>query len=85
MAGNQKREFWAVFVAALIVWRRPDSDEAQLLALVLILGNLGTAIAPLVNDWVTPWPALVNDSPPPSCSSSSLERRSHLPKRHVRT
>ena len=51
-------EFWAVFVAALIVWRRPDSYEAQLLALVLILSNLGTAIAPQLNDWVTPWPVL---------------------------
>ena len=51
-------ELWAVFVAALIVWRRPDSYEAQLLALVLVLGNLGTAIGAQLNDWVSPWPGL---------------------------
>jgi len=51
-------EFWWVFVAALIAWRRPDSDEAQLLALLLILSMLGTAIAPQLNSWVSPWPAL---------------------------
>ncbi len=51
-------EFWWVFVAALIVWRRPDSNEAQLLALLLVLSMLGTAIAPQLNSWVSPWPAL---------------------------
>ena len=50
-------EFLAVFVAALIVWRRPDSAEALLLALVLILTNLATAIS-TANFWVTPWPAV---------------------------
>ncbi len=51
-------EFWWVFVAALIVWRRPDSNEAQLLALLLLLSMIGTAIAPQLNSWVSPWPAL---------------------------
>jgi hypothetical protein len=51
-------EFWWVFVAALIAWRRPDNNEAQLLALLLVLSMLGTAIAPQLNSWVSPWPAL---------------------------
>ena len=50
-------EFWSVFVAALIVWRRRESLEAALLALCLILENLGTALSPS-NFWITPWPAL---------------------------
>jgi len=50
-------EFWDVFVAALIVWRRRESAEAALLALCLILLNLGTALSP-ANFWVTPWPEL---------------------------
>ncbi len=50
-------EFWSVFVAALIVWRRRESLEAALLALCLILENLGTAISPS-NFWITPWPPI---------------------------
>ncbi len=50
-------EFWSVFVAALIVWRRRESIEAALLALCLILDNLSTAISP-ANFWITPWPTI---------------------------
>jgi len=49
-------ELWSVFVAALILWRRRDSTEAQILALVLILANLGVAITP-ENFWMTSSPA----------------------------
>ena len=50
-------EFWSVFVAALIAWRRRESLEAALLALCLIMQNFGTALSPS-NFWVTPWPAI---------------------------
>jgi hypothetical protein len=50
-------EFWGVLVATILVWRRPESIEAQLLAIVLILNNLAVAISP-GNFWMTPWPAL---------------------------
>ncbi len=49
-------ELWGVIVAALILWRRRESNEAQLLASVLILENFGVAITP-ANFWMTPWPA----------------------------
>jgi hypothetical protein len=49
-------EFWGVLVAAVLVWRRPESIEAQLLAIVLILNNLAVAISG-GNFWMTPWPA----------------------------
>ena len=50
-------EFWGVLVATVLVWRRPESIEAQLLAIVLILNNLAVAIS-AGNFWMTPWPAL---------------------------
>jgi hypothetical protein len=50
-------EFWGVLVATILVWRRPESIEAQLLAIVLILNNLAVAISG-GNFWTTPWPAL---------------------------
>lgn len=49
-------EWWSLFVAALILWRRRDSPEAQILAFLLILQNFGVAITP-ANFWMTPWPA----------------------------
>jgi hypothetical protein len=48
--------FWLIFVATVLVWRRPESIEARLLALVIILNNLGGAA--YNSPWVTPWPAL---------------------------
>jgi hypothetical protein len=50
-------EFWGVLVATVLVWRRPESIEAQLLAIVLILNSLAVAIS-AGNFWMTPWPAL---------------------------
>jgi hypothetical protein len=50
-------EFWGILVAAVLVWRRPESIEAQLLAIVLIFNNLAVAISG-GNFWMTPWPAL---------------------------
>ena len=50
-------EFWSVLIAALIVWRRRENSEAALLALCLILENLGVAISPS-NFWITPWPTI---------------------------
>jgi hypothetical protein len=47
---------WLVSVATVLVWRRPESIEARLLALVIILNNLGGAA--YNSPWVTPWPAL---------------------------
>ncbi|MGA3036359.1 MAG: hypothetical protein ABSE64_02645 [Vulcanimicrobiaceae bacterium] len=51
-------EFWCLFVAALIIWRRPESMEALILASLLILENGSVAIAAGLNFWVSPWPEL---------------------------
>jgi len=51
-------ELWQVCVAGLLLWRRPKSVEVQLLAAILFLPQLGVAIAPGVNNWITPWAGL---------------------------
>lgn len=47
---------WLILFAALIAWRRPDSAEARVLALLLIGYNIGLTFQS--QNWVTPWPAL---------------------------
>ena len=54
--------FWlgsalSVCIAAFLMWRRPESTEVRLLALTLLLINLGENLFP-INGWVTPWPNL---------------------------
>ncbi len=54
--------FWlgsalSLCIAALLVWRRPESVEVRTLALTLALINLGENFFP-VNGWLTPWPWL---------------------------
>lgn len=54
--------FWlgsalSISIAALLIWRRPDSTEVRLLALTLVLINLGENLFP-INGWLTPWPKL---------------------------
>jgi hypothetical protein len=54
--------FWlgsalSICVAALLIWRRPDSTEVRLLALTLVFINLGENLFP-INGWLTPWPDL---------------------------
>ncbi|HLJ84782.1 MAG TPA: hypothetical protein VKT51_11460 [Candidatus Eremiobacteraceae bacterium] len=54
--------FWigsafSLFIAALLVWRRPESLEVRLLALTLILIQLGENLFP-INGFLTPWIAL---------------------------
>ena len=54
--------FWlgsalSLSIAALLMWRRPDSTEVRLLALTLVFINLGENLFP-INGWLTPWPAL---------------------------
>ena len=39
------------------MWRRPDSAEVRLLALTLVLINLGENVFP-INGWLTPWAGL---------------------------
>lgn len=51
--------FWigsafSLCIAALLVWRRPDSGEVRLLALTLILIQLGENLFP-INGFITPW------------------------------
>jgi len=53
--------FWlgsalSLSIAALLMWRRPDSAEVRMLSLTLILINLGENLFP-INGWLTPWPA----------------------------
>lgn len=54
--------FWlgsalSLFIAALLMWRRPDSVEVRLLALTLALINVGENFFP-INGWLTPWASL---------------------------
>ncbi len=54
--------FWlgsalSISIAALLMWRRPDSTEVRLLALTLVFINLGENLFP-INGWLTPWPKL---------------------------
>ncbi|MBV9646694.1 MAG: hypothetical protein JO043_04445 [Candidatus Eremiobacteraeota bacterium] len=51
--------FWtgsafSLFVAALLMWRRPENTEVRLLSLTLILIVLGENLFP-INGWLTPW------------------------------
>jgi class 3 adenylate cyclase len=48
--------FWELGFAGLIAWRLANSAQARILALILVLNNLGWSFTP--NYWVTPWPAL---------------------------
>lgn len=53
--------FWfgsaiGLFVAGLLIWRRPDSAEVLLLSLTLALIMLGENLFP-INGWLTPWTA----------------------------
>ncbi|HEV3153144.1 MAG TPA: hypothetical protein VGZ02_05025 [Candidatus Baltobacteraceae bacterium] len=53
--------FWlgsaiGLFVAALLIWRRPDNIEVRLLSLTLALIMLGENLFP-INGWLTPWAA----------------------------
>jgi hypothetical protein len=43
---------WMLLFAALIAWRRPDSAEARVLALLLILSSVGNYFGSL--NWITP-------------------------------
>jgi hypothetical protein len=43
---------WMLLFAALISWRRPDSAEARVLALLLIVSNVGNAFGAI--NWTTP-------------------------------
>ncbi len=54
--------FWlgsafSLFVAAILMWRRPENVEVRTLALTLILIQLGENLFP-INGWLTPWVAL---------------------------
>ena len=54
--------FWlgsalSISIAALLMWRRPDSAEVRLLALTVVLINLGENLFP-INGWLTPWAKL---------------------------
>ena len=54
--------FWigsafSLCIAALLVWRRPESAEVRLLSLTLILIVLGESLFP-INGFLTPWAAL---------------------------
>ena len=54
--------FWlgsalSLSIAALLMWRRPDSAEVRMLSLTLILINLGENLFP-INGWLTPWAAV---------------------------
>jgi hypothetical protein len=54
--------FWlgsalSLCIAAVLMWRRPDSVEVRLLALTLVFINLGENLFP-INGWLTPWVGL---------------------------
>lgn len=46
-------DLWAILFAALLAWRRPDSAEARMLCLVLVLGPISGFLSPF--NWATPW------------------------------
>ncbi len=45
---------WMLLFAALIAWRRPESAEARVLSILLVLFVIPTLVAP--GNWVSPWP-----------------------------
>ena len=47
---------WMLIFAGAIAWLRPERREARVLALLLILYNIGLDFQP--QNWITPWPAL---------------------------
>lgn len=47
---------WCILFAILIVWRRAELVEARVLALILMLPNLGINLLP--SNWMTPYAAL---------------------------
>ncbi len=47
---------WMLLFAGFIVWRRPDTPQARVLSLLLILFNIGLAFQ--VQNWFTPLPLL---------------------------
>lgn len=54
--------FWigsafSLCIAALLIWRRPESSEVRTLALTLILIVVGESLFP-INGWLTPWAGL---------------------------
>jgi hypothetical protein len=54
--------FWigsalSISIAGLLMSRRPESAEVRMLALTLVLINLGENLFP-INGWLTPWPTL---------------------------
>ena len=54
--------FWlgsalSLCIAAILMWRRPDSSEVRLLALTLVFINLAENLFP-INGWLTPWAGL---------------------------
>ena len=54
--------FWlgsalSLSIGAFLIWRRPDSAEVRLLALTLVLINVGENLFP-INGWLTPWAGL---------------------------
>ncbi len=46
---------WMLAFGILIAWRRADSVEGRILALLLILWNIGASFYPI--NWTTPWAA----------------------------
>ncbi len=48
--------FWMLLFAGIISWLRPERRDARVLALLLILSNIGLSFQP--QNWITPWPAL---------------------------
>ncbi len=48
--------YWMLLFAGLISWLRPERRETRVLALLLILLEIGQNFQP--QNWITPWPAL---------------------------
>ncbi len=47
---------WMLLFAAIIVWKRPDASDARILAMFLLLFNIGVDFQ--FQNWWTPWPML---------------------------
>ncbi|HKE37009.1 MAG TPA: hypothetical protein VKB39_06235 [Candidatus Baltobacteraceae bacterium] len=55
-------DFWlgsalSICIGAMLMWRRPENTEVRMLALTLVLINLGENLFP-INGFLTPWPKL---------------------------
>ena len=46
-------DLWAILFATILAWRRPDSAEARVLCLVLVLVPISGFLA--AGNWATPW------------------------------